>query len=163
MTLSVVLVASLSALLVPGRSEASSCRTPTRGRPPRAGAYVFTIKFDGLTRDYRLHVPPAASSGKPLPLVLNLHGATQNAWLEEITSDMDPNADQNGYLVAYPDGTRISKVLTPDPIAKQAQYGWNVGPAAACRSPGKSTTSDSSKRSSPTSPPVPRSICDVCT
>jgi dienelactone hydrolase len=33
----------------------------------------------------------------------------------------------NGYLVAYPDGTRISKVLTPDPIAKNAQYGWNAG------------------------------------
>ena len=73
-----------------------------------------------MQRDYRLHVPPAAASGKPLPLVLNLHGATQNAQLEEITSDMDPNADMNGYLVAYPDGTRISKVLTPDPIAKNA-------------------------------------------
>ena len=33
----------------------------------------------------------------------------------------------NGYLVAYPDGTRIYKVLTPDPIAKNAQYGWNAG------------------------------------
>ncbi len=110
---------------------------------PKSGAYVFTIKFDGLTRIQSLHAPPAASSGKPLPLVLNLHGATQNAWLEEITSDMGPNADENGHLVAYPDGTRISKVLNPDPIAKQTQYGWNAGPAAACPSPGKSTTSDS--------------------
>jgi polyhydroxybutyrate depolymerase len=93
----------------------------------RSGSYVFTLRFGGVTRDYRLHVPPAAASGRPLPLVLNLHGATQNAQLEEITSAMDPNADQNGYLVAYPDGTRISKVLTPDPVAKQAQYGWNAG------------------------------------
>ena len=45
---------------------------------------------------------------------------------------MDPNADMNGYLVAYPNGTRISKVLTPDPIAKNAQYGWNAGSAAGC-------------------------------
>ena len=29
--------------------------------------------------------------------------------------------------MAYPDGTRIAKVLTPDPVAKQAQYGWNAG------------------------------------
>jgi polyhydroxybutyrate depolymerase len=94
---------------------------------PESGSYVFTLTFDGLHRDYRLHVPPAAASGQPLPLVLNLHGATQNAQLEEITSDMDPNADMNGYLVAYPDGTRISKVLTPDPVAKNAQYGWNAG------------------------------------
>jgi polyhydroxybutyrate depolymerase len=92
-----------------------------------SGSYVFTLTFDGLQRDYRLHVPPAAASGKPLPLVLNLHGATQNAQLQEITSDMDPNGDMNGYLVAYPDGTRISKVLTPDPVAKNAQYGWNAG------------------------------------
>jgi len=102
----------------------------TSSRPelaPKSGAYVFTLRFDGLTRDYRLHVPPAARSGRSLPLVLNLHGATENGWLEEITSDMDPNADRNGYLVAYPDGTRISRVLTPDPVAKQAQYGWNAG------------------------------------
>ncbi len=92
-----------------------------------SGSYVFTLTFDGLQRDYRLHVPPAAASGQPLPLVLNLHGATQNGQLEEITSDMDPNADMNGYLVAYPDGTRIAKVLTPDPVAKNAQYGWNAG------------------------------------
>ncbi len=104
--------------------------TPTRPHPalaPKSGSYVFTLTFDGRARDYRLHVPPAAASGKPLPLVLNLHGATQNGQLEELTSDMDPNADLNGYLVVYPDGTRISKVLTPDPVAKNAQYGWNAG------------------------------------
>ncbi|HVA09953.1 MAG TPA: PHB depolymerase family esterase, partial [Acidimicrobiales bacterium] len=94
---------------------------------PESGSYVFTLTFDGMQRDYRLHVPPAASASQPLPLVLNLHGATQNAQLEEITSGMDPNSDQNGYLVAYPDGTRIAKVLTPDPVAKNAQYGWNAG------------------------------------
>jgi polyhydroxybutyrate depolymerase len=108
----------------------TSAATTTPSHPvlaPESGSYVFTLRFDGLTRDYRLHVPPAAAAGKPLPLVLNLHGATQNAQLEEITTDMDPNADMNGYLVAYPNGTRISKVLTPDPVAKNAQYGWNAG------------------------------------
>jgi polyhydroxybutyrate depolymerase len=94
---------------------------------PHQGSYFFSLTFDGLKRDYRLHVPPAAVYGQPLPLVLNLHGATQNGQLEELTSDMDANADMNGYLVAYPDGTRISKVLTPDPMAKDAQYGWNAG------------------------------------
>jgi hypothetical protein len=29
--------------------------------------------------------------------------------------------------LAYPDGTRIAKVLTPDPVAKNAHYGWNAG------------------------------------
>jgi polyhydroxybutyrate depolymerase len=94
---------------------------------PMDGATSFGLTFDGLHRDYRLHVPPAAGSGRPLPLVLNLHGATQNALLEEVQSGMDASADQDGYLVAYPDGTRIARVLTPDPVAKQAQYGWNAG------------------------------------
>jgi polyhydroxybutyrate depolymerase len=100
---------------------------------PMSGSYVFHLTSDGMARDYRLHVPPVATDGKSLPLVLNLHGATQNARLEEITSSMDPSADRGGYLVAYPDGTRISKVLTPDPVAKQAQYGWNAG--ACCGLP----------------------------
>jgi polyhydroxybutyrate depolymerase len=132
-----VLLATGAALLVllgtgiAGSGLAAAATTTTTAPHPvlasESGSYVFSLTFDGLQRDYRLHVPPAAASGKPLPLVLNLHGATQNAQLEEITSDMDPNADMNGYLVAYPDGTRISKVLTPDPIAKNAQYGWNAG------------------------------------
>ena len=94
---------------------------------PMTGAYVFHLAFGGRARSYRLHVPPAATGAKPLPLILNLHGATQNALLEEITSQMDTSADADGYLVAYPNGTRISTVLTPDPVAKQAQYGWNAG------------------------------------
>jgi polyhydroxybutyrate depolymerase len=110
-----------------GSTSAATVTASDSVLAPHGGSYVFTLTFDGIKRDYRLHVPPAAMYGQPLPLVLNLHGATQNAQLEEITSDMDPNADMNGYLVAYPDGTRISKVLTPDPIAKNAQYGWNAG------------------------------------
>jgi polyhydroxybutyrate depolymerase len=94
---------------------------------PMSGSYLFHLTFDGLHRDYRIHVPPAAASGRPLPIVLNLAGATQNGQIQEALSDMDANADQNGYLVVYPDGTRISRVLTPDPVAKQAQYGWNSG------------------------------------
>ena len=81
----------------------------------------------GLTRSYRLHVPPAAAAGRALPLVLNLHGATQNGQLQEIQSGMDASSDRDGYLVAYPDGTRIATKLDPDPVAKDAQYGFNAG------------------------------------
>ena len=106
---------------------ARSAASPPAALAPMAGTYGFNLTFGGLHRSYLLHVPPAASAGEPLPLVLNLHGATQNDWLEEATSGMNSSADENGYLVAYPDGTRISKVLTPDPIARQEQYGWNAG------------------------------------
>ena len=130
-TLLGVLLAGLAGLLAPvlvaPASVAGAAGVATTPLAPMAGNYGFHMLFDGLHRSYLLHVPPAAGTGKPLPLILNLHGATQNDWLEAITSGMNPSADQNGYLVAYPDGTRIAKVLTPDPVAKQEQYGWNAG------------------------------------
>jgi polyhydroxybutyrate depolymerase len=126
LTLAVLMVTAAAASVVsaPARGVAGAA-TPELAPMPLS--YTFHLTFDGLHRDYRLHVPPQASTGKPLPLVLNLAGATQNGFLEELQTGMDSNADQNGYLVAYPDGTRISKVLTPDPVAKNAQYGWNAG------------------------------------
>jgi polyhydroxybutyrate depolymerase len=111
--------------LVVALSTSSSAPHPVLA--PKEFAYSFRLSFDHRDRSYLLHVPPAAAGGKPLPLVLNLAGATQNGVLEELQTGMDQSADQNGYLVAYPNGTRISTVLTPDPVAKQAQYGWNAG------------------------------------
>src|SRR6202789_545928 len=72
---------------------AATAATATPVHPvlaPESGSYVFTLTFDGMHRDYRLHVPPAAASGKPLPLVLNLHGATQNGQLRGTTSKQAP-------------------------------------------------------------------------
>ncbi len=97
------------------------------GPAPMNGSYVFHLTFGHRARSYLLHIPPAAAAGRPLPLVLNLAGATQNGLLEEFQSGMDSSSDKEGYLVAYPNGTRISTVLTPDPVARQAQYGWNAG------------------------------------
>ena len=121
-------------------SSTSAAPSTTTTLPPaskplaaRAAAYPFTIESGGRTRDYRLHVPPAAATGKPLPLVLNLHGATQNATLQEAQSGMDASSDRDGYLVAYPNGTRFAKDLTPDPIAGDAQYGFDAG--ACCGDP----------------------------
>ncbi len=99
----------------------------TKPLAPSTSTYVFSFASGGRTRSYRLHVPPASAAGAALPLVLNLAGATQNGLLQEAQSGMDANSDKNGYLVAYPDGTRISKVLSPDPVAKDAQYGFNAG------------------------------------
>jgi polyhydroxybutyrate depolymerase len=123
--------AGLLALVLGTPANATTTTTTTTAATPAltpmSGSSVFTLTFGGRQRDYRIHVPPQAASGKPLPIVINMAGATQNGQIEEILSNMDANADENGYLVVYPDGTRISKVLTPDPVAKQAQYGWNAG------------------------------------
>lgn len=94
---------------------------------PMSGAYVFPLTFQGAARDYRLHVPPAAATGRPLPLVLNLHGATQSAVLQEGYSQMDQASDRDGYLVAYPDGTQDTAAGPPDELS------WDAG--ACCGLP----------------------------
>src|ERR1700722_662294 len=107
----------------------ASATTAARLAPSNGAyhAYTFHFAFGQRARSYRLHVPPAALTGKPLPLILNLAGDTQNGFLQEIQSQMDTTSDKDGFLAAYPNGTRISKALTPDPVAKQDQYGWDAG------------------------------------
>jgi polyhydroxybutyrate depolymerase len=50
-----------------------------------------------------LHVPPGYS-GKPTPLVIDIHGFLSNASQQEGWSAMDTVADREGFLVAYPNG-----------------------------------------------------------
>jgi len=92
---------------------------------PMSGSYVYALTFHGVARDYRLHVPPAGAAGKPLPLVLNLHGATQSGILQESYSQMDAASDQGGYLVAYPDGT-TDTATNPSNL-----YSWDAGVCCA--------------------------------
>jgi polyhydroxybutyrate depolymerase len=123
----VLAVTVLGSLLSAGPT--ASATTPA-GLAPSGNAYnayTFHFPFGHRDRSYRLHVPPAALTGKPLPLILNLAGDTQNGFLQEIQSQMDTDSNKDGYLAAYPNGTRISTVLSPDPIAKQDQYGWDAG------------------------------------
>jgi len=126
----VLSLVSATATALESVAAAETAASATTSHPvltPMSHSYHFDLTFDGRQRDYWIHVPPAAATGEPLPMVINMAGATQNGQIEEGLSLMDPNADQNGYLAVYPDGTRISKVLTPDPVAQQAQYGWNAG------------------------------------
>ena len=64
-----------------------------------------------------------------MPLVLNLHGATQSGILQESYSQMDTASDQGGFLVAYPDGT------TDTANSPSNLYSWDAGACAAFRSP----------------------------
>ncbi len=124
----VVAVALLGAILavIPGPPLVGASERPGR-LAPMTGSYVFELTFRGTVRDYRLHLPPAATDGKRLPLVLSLHGATQSAILQEGYSEMDAASDQDGYLVAYPDGT-TDTANSPSDL-----YSWDAG--ACCGLP----------------------------
>jgi polyhydroxybutyrate depolymerase len=62
-----------------------------------------------------VHLPGGAAGG-PWPLVLNLHGSGGNAAQQEASIGMDPIAEANQFIVAYPDGA----------IALGGGFAWNV-------------------------------------
>jgi polyhydroxybutyrate depolymerase len=75
---------------------------PTAGE--ESGTRGFRVRVGQLERVYFLHVPPRASNGKPLPLVLMFHGGGGTpAWAERETA-FSELADREGFLVAYPEG-----------------------------------------------------------
>jgi polyhydroxybutyrate depolymerase len=85
--------------------------------PLRPGDHRIDLDHGGRSRTYLVHLPPAAAAGKPLPLVLNLHGAGSNGQGQQRFSAMDELADRAGFVVVYPDGTgRFRRFLT-----------WNAG------------------------------------
>jgi polyhydroxybutyrate depolymerase len=69
------------------------------------GEHSFTLKHDGAERSYLVHMPPQAAGGKPLPVVLNFHGAGSNGKQEEGFSNMNPCADRHGFIAVYPNGS----------------------------------------------------------
>lgn len=66
----------------------------------------YTLEHDGLTREYRLYVPPDLDPAQPVPLVLVLHGGGGTAdGMEKLThSGFHDLADRDGFIVAYPQG-----------------------------------------------------------
>jgi polyhydroxybutyrate depolymerase len=82
------------------------------------GTHVVAVRHDGRFRTAIVVVPPQASRGKPLPLVVNFHGGGSNASGEESFTDMDTLANRAGFIVVYPNGTGFlpTRLLT-----------WNAG------------------------------------
>ncbi len=64
-----------------------------------------SIVFDGQERGYRFYLPETYSVDKQYPLVFNLHGFGSNAAQQEIYSGMDAVAEENEFIVLYPQGS----------------------------------------------------------
>lgn len=69
------------------------------------GNQVHYVQEGKRSRTYLLEVPKAVASGKPLPLVVALHGWTANGAAMEVYSGLGPVALKEGFLLACPDGT----------------------------------------------------------
>ena len=82
-----------------GHSGAAASAAPGGDAP---GA----LTFGGLHRTYLLHAP--AGVRRPVGLVLNLHGAGATGGAQAALTNYNAVADQNGFVVVYPDGIDFS-------------------------------------------------------
>lgn len=83
--------------LLPGCGAANAALAP--------GDHEFAITHQGQKRSYLVRVPPIASAGNPLPVVINFHGGGGNAAVQKTYSRMDAAADRDGYVAVYPNGS----------------------------------------------------------
>jgi polyhydroxybutyrate depolymerase len=117
-----VLRASLGAvgLAVIGRSPvgATSAQTETSG--------VETLLIDGDERTFHVVVPSSYAVGRPLPLLLMLHGLGENGAHLEQRTGMSDKADEAGFIVAYPNA--LGDVPTWNPWLNYAPGGRNDVP-----------------------------------
>ncbi|MDD9946061.1 MAG: prolyl oligopeptidase family serine peptidase [Myxococcales bacterium] len=69
------------------------------------GLRMASLMHDGLEREFVIYVPQGYDNARPVPLVLNFHGATSNAEQQRtLFSKMDETADEKGFIVVYPQG-----------------------------------------------------------
>ncbi len=118
--LAVVLAMSACAAPMAAKRNASADEGPQV--VDRTGDFAYSLSHDGRERRYRLYVPRGyTSGGKPMPLVLALHGGGGNMDIQanDRFYGLKTAADRYGYVVAFANGsarTRAARMAT-----------WNAG------------------------------------
>ncbi len=87
----------------------------------KPGDYDFCLQHGGLTRTYKVHVPPSYKTTTPTPLILAFHGGGGDS--ENMANDEYYNliskSNKEGFIVVFPNGAsklRSGKLAT-----------WNAG------------------------------------
>ncbi len=87
---------------VPEPTEQVDSEGETTLEPPVNG--INTFVHDDLERQFRIHMPSNIQAEAPLVVVM--HGYTSSAQIIEGYSGMNTLADEHGFVVVYPQGTK---------------------------------------------------------
>ena len=83
-----------------GATATGTC--PSGGWAP--GKQTITTTWGGVARSYVVYIPKNYAGTSPVPLTMVIHGAHNTPALAESWSQMDPIAEQNGFIIIYPAG-----------------------------------------------------------
>lgn len=76
---------------------------PIHGYPEKKGCVRKTLALGASSRSYMVYRPAGAAEGKPLPLVIMLHGMHGNGIVMSMISGFNELAEKNNFIVLYPD------------------------------------------------------------
>ena len=99
-----------------GTSTMAAAATSSGCNTTSPGSTTLSLQVNGFTRTVIVHVPKRSTSATSLALVLNLHGSGSTALEQEGFTKMNATANQDGFIVAYP------QALIPDGNG----FDWNV-------------------------------------
>jgi polyhydroxybutyrate depolymerase len=115
--LKIRLMAILPVILVPFFAGCATSLPNHDIAGPRTYKNFMGIGFNGVRRSYLVHIPSGYEPKNPLPLVVVIHGAFDTANGMEKYSGFSALADQENFIVLYPNGMGLFGLL---------QH-WNAG------------------------------------
>ena len=82
-----------------------ACRWGDQHASESTAIFTDSLLHDGLERTFLMHVPASYDGVHQIPLVLALHGGGgTGANMIALTEDLNNLADEQGFMVVYPDG-----------------------------------------------------------
>lgn len=86
---------------------ANAARPGPDGAIRAPGLYRYTLRHDGLDREYLVHVPPAYRPGHPMPVLFAFHGGGGHMeWqADDAKYGLLSKADRAGFIAVFPNGS----------------------------------------------------------
>jgi polyhydroxybutyrate depolymerase len=83
---------------------------------PASGDLNLSTPVGGQVRRVLVHLPAGYTATRAVPLLLSLHGSGSTAAKQESGTGLDATADVHAFIVAYPQGERVTGT----------GYSWNI-------------------------------------